>query len=794
MISNDTGELLRIVWVRFLPLHTRLCTSNMEVRAIKRLTEPCRLDLTAYCPTMDLVATVSEKQGVDVWRKNGQRVFGLPANDEGDSVVEGLAWKSDGQMLAVAFSDGLVSLVDSFTGKAAHKFRVRDGAAPNVPDWSSAQRAQSTNRASSTLSWSSHFVSSSKVRSQLEHVRPAIELDDLFGLNADTNKLLKASSDLPRELANLDIETSLPKLATLPATGADDDIFSSRTSIDAIFHARNVAGAHSTSGDDLVDVLVSKVSSTTIHIRIFNSFEIGTIDVSRVLPKGLQLRRVVQIASHPLTSKLYVLLEAEADGPATEPKQSAGNGLSLHLIETDLRFIPQTGYNLTLVATKATQLQNLLRYLIQISNQLSQEVRTAFDLPSRFLRNINESLAEEDSGASFTTAAYHLVVTGQCDGRFKEWLVEEVGERGLKRWEKAVGDCLDLIRRMASECLLPAIERCQLTLSRLDGLARFSETANKLGLDEKLIRPVRDLLDVLTLLCEDMLNDVCLEVREFAAFMRWIKWEAEVEALEEASERAEEMRESYNGEAELRTVLDYVGGPMNTSRVLKYVSAEKEVVSKESSQQAEDAQYYADYEKARKSSADDQMLPKLGDVLLRLQARSQQIFGHIAGTLKTSVLSHYMLEMPAKADSNMLDVRVIPADDDNAMNIHVLARGKSDASVLYIRISGGQNSSPEMIEVQQRLPRDTEDILDVKFVDDKSFIVLGSFGGDRFLAESQNWTTSTGPPVLNMCYILDTGMKAGSIVVNGRKGRKAVTVLDEARMGFVVMSLEESWR
>ena len=764
----------------------------MDMISTKRLTEPCRPELTAYCPTMDLIATVSDKQGVDIWRRNGQRVFGLPVNDEADNVVEGLAWKTDGRMLAIAFSDGLISLVDSFTGKVAHKFRVRDGAAVNLPDWSSNPHYQSTSRRRSTLSWTSHFVSPSHVRSQLHHVDPPVELDDLFGLNADIAKVLQASSNLPRELSKLEIETSLPKLATLPATGADDDIFSSRFSIDAVFHARNVTGGHRASSDDIVDILMAKTSNTTVHIRIFDSFEIGNVDVSRVLPKGLRLRRMVQSASHPLTSKLYMLLETEADGPASRSKHAERDGLSLHLIETDLRFIAQTGYNLTLVATKATQLQNLLRYLLQISNQLSQELRTAFDLPSRFLRNVSESLAEQDSSASFATAAYHLVVTGQCDGRFKEWLVEEVGERGLKRWEKAVGDCLDLIRRMTSECLLPAIERCQLTLSKLDGLARFGETANKLGLDEKLIRPVRDILDVLTLLCEDMLNDVCLEIREFAAFMRWIKWEAEVEALEEASERAEEMRESYHAEAELQTVLDYIGGSMETSRILKYVTAEKGVVLEESSQRVEDSQYYAHYEKARKSSAADQKLPKLGDVVLRLQARSQQIFEHIAETLKTSVLSRYMLKMPGKADPDLLDVRVIPANDDEAMNIHVLARRKSEASVLYICISGDQNSSLEAIEVQQRLPRETDDILDVKFVDDSSFIVLGSSEGDRFLAESQNWTNSTETPVLNMCYLLDTGMKAGSIVVNGRTGRKAVAVQDEAGMGVVVMSLEES--
>lgn len=58
---------------------------------------------------MDLVATVTKKDSVDVWRLNGQRVFGANfAKDEDEDGedggltktegnVRGVAWKSDGE-------------------------------------------------------------------------------------------------------------------------------------------------------------------------------------------------------------------------------------------------------------------------------------------------------------------------------------------------------------------------------------------------------------------------------------------------------------------------------------------------------------------------------------------------------------------------------------------------------------------------------------------------------------------------------------------------------------------------
>ena len=84
------------------------------------LTEPCCPDLVSYCPTMDLVATVTAKGGVDVWRLNGQRVFGASfggQDEDGDeenddeqlgngnakggngreTVVRQVGWRRDGE-------------------------------------------------------------------------------------------------------------------------------------------------------------------------------------------------------------------------------------------------------------------------------------------------------------------------------------------------------------------------------------------------------------------------------------------------------------------------------------------------------------------------------------------------------------------------------------------------------------------------------------------------------------------------------------------------------------------------
>jgi anaphase-promoting complex subunit 4 len=56
------------------------------------------------------------------------------------------------------------------------------------------------------------------------------------------------------------------------------------------------------------------------------------------------------------------------------------------------------------------------------------EWKSAQDLPTRFIRNVDEELRER-SHCDFINAAYHLVVTGNCYTPMKEWLVDELAER-----------------------------------------------------------------------------------------------------------------------------------------------------------------------------------------------------------------------------------------------------------------------------------------------------------------------------------------------------------------------------
>ena len=297
--------------------------------------------------------------------------------------------------------------MSSYSGKTVHHYSAYQGS-NGEPSISYKQHVPKV----TSLGWGTNFTDSKAAQRHLDGSSGQISVEDLLSPGPHSSKvvaLLKA--DLPRELALLDVESSLPKLSTLPATGKEDDLFSSRASIDAIFHS----SPKDTS--DSVDVLVVGFDDGSVHLRIFDCFEIGSFPVGEFT--GLaESCRILRHASHPLSST-HALIRSRASGQSRAP---------LDLVTLDLRFVTQSGRYLSLLASKVTQLQNLLRYIEQVQHQIELEWKNAQELPARFLRSINEDL-QEKCQCDFTMAIYHFVVTGHCFEPMKEFLVDIVGER-----------------------------------------------------------------------------------------------------------------------------------------------------------------------------------------------------------------------------------------------------------------------------------------------------------------------------------------------------------------------------
>ncbi|CAI7669413.1 unnamed protein product [Penicillium viridicatum] len=804
----------------------------------KSLPAKCKAQAVAYCPTMDLIALATEDEELRVFRLNGQRVFGgsfggdpYLGEDEADGEIRGMAWKGNGRLLAVACGDGSLRIISSYTGKTVHHYQTyQQKEEPSNPTESPAPKA-------TCVGWGANFTDSKAAQRHLHESAGQVSVDDLLAPGVYPSKATTTlQADLPRELALLDIESSLPKLSTLPATGGEDDVFSSRASLDAIFHS-------SKDSNDSVDVLSVGFDDGTVHLRIFDCFEIGSFAVGSS-PGISDSCRILRHASHPLSST-HALLASPVKGDTRGP---------LELVTMDLRFITKSGRYLSLLASKTTQLQNLLRYIGQVQRQIELEWKNAQELPARFLRSVNEDL-QEKCQCDFITAIYHLVVTGHCFEPMKEFLTDIVGERGHKRWDKAVSGGYENIRRLTHECLLPALERSQVLLSRLVGLSKFHKLSDVLGLDTTKLNAIVETLDCLHLLAHRVLTHANEELGQFAAFSRWLRHEIHVLNSEPLSQTLEELQEKRDL-FDVPPTVKYIKGASTKSALRNFIRQLPMIGVIQPPAPPADKWLPGDHDRSffdtfksllqqqresRDKGGDGTSVetPKLNDLTRRLGIQSEKVFGDIALTQRRGILHRSPLTLHSDCDQGVIDLTFCYEDamEGQPCSVYVATRSVTSKHQVYIYrvvlnsiggVSSTSSTSLATLDLQngevRQLQFVKDDTLMVLWRDSKGSSHLLNFPFQSASAQSQHETTDPLPLVLDYIECDGTpstpkptisattldlspesphasvlihlfaphGPKARPVHVdvNGRKGRRAICVLYGDSIRYEVLDLD----
>ncbi|RKF64309.1 Anaphase-promoting complex subunit 4 [Erysiphe neolycopersici] len=456
---------------------------KLHVMSDKSLSQVIIPGLISYCPSIDLVALCTIESHVSVYRLNGQLVYGA-AQKQNDLQVDSIQWKPNGKLFATAWNDGCVRLICAETCKTVHQFS-NDHQVTKVTcmGWCSNKTANST---------ASNYINDTKGIEKLIQ-------DDNKDFFEDPALLL----DLPRDLSLIDIETSLPKLSTLPAGGDSEDIFCTRSSLDALI------SPFDPKDNNAVDVMIFGTKEGRIQIIIYDSFFIGSFE-SPVTINGSSCFLTLH-SSHENSSTHALIFKH----PETK---------NLFFTTIDLRFISASNGNLSLLASRSTALQNLLRYVFQVQNLMFLEWKASRELPDKFLGSINKILNEEYN-CDIVQALCHSLATGHVYPPIKEWLMHEISERGHKRWEKAVLTGLGNLKRIIHENMLPALDRFTVILSRFFGIAKFQPIEEGVGFTCQHISLLMDTISCLHLISSKILSQVVDEIDLFISFSAWMRYQ-----------------------------------------------------------------------------------------------------------------------------------------------------------------------------------------------------------------------------------------------------------------------------
>ncbi|KAI1376808.1 anaphase-promoting complex, cyclosome, subunit 4-domain-containing protein [Hypoxylon crocopeplum] len=660
--------------------------------------KPCDGFIT-HNPSLGLFAGAAGSKTLQIWRSNGQVVTKSSQRSERDD-VEALRWKADGQFLAVGWSDGVVRLMGLETNKAVHQMPVCEAGTSRITciGWARNNIGKRLNSASahSTSPW-----------------EDVISHDLLLGGS-------KAAADLPRELTFLDVETALPKLSpllTLGGSGDDSFVFTTRASLEFLFQPFAPHDSHK------VDVMIVGTNDGQIHVSIYDSFVIGKFKYS--LPESSGKNPSLQLchhASHPDLSTHMLVFK-----PSGDEKTSA-----IYLIPMDLTFIYSSPENLSLLASKTTALQKLLRYVKQVQMHMMHEWQLTRELPTKFLSSINETLKESGNygDMGIGQALYHSVVTGHTFPEVAEWLVDQLSERGHKRWDRAVSSGLQALRTLVHENFLPALERIGIILSRLLGIARFHESKAEIGFTNAQITRVMDIVSCLMLVGNKILLVVMEELELFQSFSIWLR--NEIDRL--ASSSLTDELTDKEAMMEHGKILAYIQQYMAASPLRHHLSTTPADHSEGGRQQAESGTSLLDLlsKQLKKQDAgkpDEGIFAQIDFLCGYLESKAGAVFEGIAEAEKRSVRFGQPTAIELESAISKFDVMMsatFQEDKSQGLTYAALTTEQNESSVYVFRttmsvlngISGSVNT-----EVSCMVLGDGK-VLDLKFLYDDSLLVL----------------------------------------------------------------------
>lgn len=125
-----------------------------------------------------------------------------------------------GRLLAVADAENKLRIISSYTGKTVHHYSCL----PHEEDekQQDAKVDDSSNSRITCIGWGVNLTDSKAAQNHLRDANGQLTVEDLLAPDTDPVKAaLQLKADLPRELALLDVESSLPRLSTLPGSGSE---------------------------------------------------------------------------------------------------------------------------------------------------------------------------------------------------------------------------------------------------------------------------------------------------------------------------------------------------------------------------------------------------------------------------------------------------------------------------------------------------------------------------------------------------------------------------------------------
>ncbi|KAK8967774.1 Anaphase-promoting complex subunit 4 [Platanthera guangdongensis] len=452
---------------------------------------PSQVKMAEWNPEKDLLAMVMEDNKILLHRFNWQRLWSFSPGKG----ITSLCWRPDGKALALGLDDGTISLHDVENGKLLRVVKTHSVAVI-------------------CLNWEED------AHTKIQHEK------NLYIYEDRTIRFFPNSPRIPR----------MPGLGSGDSGLTDDSEISFQELSDCSYQQFNV--------------LCSGDKDGWICFSVFGIFQMGKINIRNVpistpafgdnRTYRLHNASIQKVALSKTLSQLIVLCTGEIvediipphdkyvfkDSGSVGPDGSSpyfGSSTGLHCVLLNTSVFLNRKNELHQVAQQASNIDHLIEVIRESILLMSKQWASAMNSYNEKF-SLLSSLIISHGGLDWTPQDefLSLLFGARTSPPLHQFLVNSLGEAGLKRVSKAVNGAGKELHVIIHEHLQPAVETIGFRVGELRGLSRWRARFQSIGLDERLVENATEKTGMLLVQVERFARVLAVVIHLFQNFFNWV--------------------------------------------------------------------------------------------------------------------------------------------------------------------------------------------------------------------------------------------------------------------------------
>lgn len=259
-----------------------------------------------------------------------------------------------------------------------------------------------------------------------------------------------------------------------------------------------------TSEGSALDFLIVVQSHGIVSVILSGAFTIEGYQLPAQTGKALSVLSNPDLVSH------YIVMKND-DG-------------SIDLIEFDTTFVSSYGPRLSSISHSCSRVVGFINSLHKYIHLMDDDSKPFFDYTTRIIALLKGEI-DERSHAKYNEDPvydlYDLLLTGSLSEATKTWLTDYLGDRGVKRWQKLGDKHFGGSRKILFYSMIPTLQHLIIHLTKLEGLSKWEETRNLLGLDSQQIAIALQTASDFLKECYKTMMSLNENQKNFESVMKW---------------------------------------------------------------------------------------------------------------------------------------------------------------------------------------------------------------------------------------------------------------------------------